>query len=328
LADIKKKGGIISSTALVFGVSGQDGSLLAQLLLSEGWTVHGTSRNAASHDFRNLERLGIRGKITLHSCDTTDLRAIAGVVARSEPDTIYNLGGLTSVGLSFEQPEASNNTIAVATLNILEAIRTVNPRIKFYSAASSECFGNTPPEGADEATPFQPRSPYAVAKAAAFLSVAKYRDAYGMFAASGILFNHESPLRPDNFVTQKIVRGAQRIASGELKGPLQLGNLDVRRDWGWAPEFVRAMWLMMQQPEPEDFVIATGTNTSLREFAAAAFAAHGLDWQQHVVSSPQLLRPTDVTFSVGRPARALERLGWSAETRMPDLVRRLVAGGI
>ena len=213
-------------------------------------------------------------------------------------------------------------------MNILEAIRILNPQIKFYNAASSECFGNTPPEGADETVPFRPRSPYAVAKSAAFWAVANYRDAYGIFAASGILFNHESPFRPERFVTQKIVRAAQRIARGEMKGPLKLGNLDVRRDWGWAEEFVHAMWLIMQQDAAEDFVIATGTSASLREFAAEAFAAFHLDWQEHVVSVPELMRPTDVTLSIGRPARAKERLGWTAQTRMPDIARRLAAAAV
>ena len=296
--------------------------------MSEGWTVHGTSRDAASNDFHNLDRLGIRDKVTLHGCEATDRRSVIDVITRSEPAAIYNLGGLTSVGLSFEQPAVANDTIAGATLNILEAIRTVNPRIKFYNAASSECFGNTPANGADEETPFQPRSPYAVAKAAAFSHVAKYRDAHGLFAASGILFNHESPLRPQNFVTQKIISGARAIAKGTLKGPLPLGNLDVRRDWGWAPEYVRAMWLIMQQPAAEDFVIATGVSATLAEFTQAAFAAFDLDWRKHVVSVPELMRPTDVTYSVGRPALAQQRLGWSAQVTMPGLVARLVADRI
>jgi len=296
--------------------------------LSEGWTVHGTSRNPASPGFSNFDRLGIRGKVRLHSCDPADFRSVIDVVTCCEPAVIYNLGGLSSVGLSFEQPVSSFSSIAVATLNILEAIRILNPRIRFYNAASSECFGNTPPEGADETTPFAPRSPYAVAKSSAFWAVANYRDVYGIFATSGILFNHESPLRPERFVTQKIISAARRIARGELKGPLQLGNLDVRRDWGWAPEFIRAMCLIMQQPAAEDFVIATGASATLREFAAAAFGAFDLDWQKYVVSVPELMRATDVTFSLGHPARALERLGWSAQTHMPDVVRRLAADEI
>jgi GDPmannose 4,6-dehydratase len=323
-----QEGAAITTSALIFGISGQDGSLLAQHILREGWTVHGTSRDAVLHDFRNLVRLGIRDKVTLHTCEPTDFHSVIDVITRTEPAVIYNLSGQTAVSLSFEQPVPSFNSIAVATLNIIEAIRTLNTRIKFYNAASSECFGNTPAGGADEATPFHPRSPYAVAKSAAYWTVANYRDAYNLFAVSGILFNHESPLRPERFVTQKIVRAAGRIARGELEGPLKLGNLDVSRDWGWAPEYVHAMWLIMQQDRPEDFVIATNKSATLREFTAEAFAAYQLDWQKHVVSVPELMRPTDISFSIGRPTRAQERLGWTAKTRMPDVVRRLVAADI
>lgn len=277
------------------------------------------------HNFSNLVRLGIRDKIVLHSCDPADFRSVIDVIIRTEPTAIYNLSGQSSVALSFDQPLATINSIAVATFNILEAIRIVNSRIRFFNAASSESFGNTPPEGADESTPFCPRSPYAVAKSAAFLAVANYREAYGLFACSGILFNHESPLRPERFVTQKIIRTASQISRGETRGPLELGNIEVYRDWGWASEYIYAMWLMMQQEAPEDFVIATGTGATLREFTAEAFAAFGLDWQKHVLSVPELLRATDVTFSIGRPKRAEERLGWKANIRMPDIVRRLIA---
>jgi GDPmannose 4,6-dehydratase len=297
-------------------------------MLNNGWTVHGTSRDAVLHSFPNLVRLGIREKIILHSCDPADFRSVIDVIIRTEPTAIYNLSGQTAVALSFDQPASTINSIAVATFNILEAIRILNPRIRFYNAASSECFGNTPPEGADESTPFQPRSPYAVAKSAAFWTVANYREAYGLFACSGILFNHESPLRPERFVTQKIVHKASQIARGQTRGPLELGNIEVYRDWGWAPEYTNAMWLMMQQPAPDDFVIATGKGATLREFVAAAFAAFGLDWQNHVLSVPELLRPTDVTFSIGRPKRAEERLRWKANIKMPDVVRRLVADEI
>jgi GDPmannose 4,6-dehydratase len=312
-------------TALIFGISGQDGSLLARHLLREGWSVHGTSRNAALHDFRNLARLGIRDRVTLHSSDPAEFRSVMDVVARTEPAEIYNLSGQTSVGLSFDQPVETNNSILAATLNILEVIRHQDRRIRFYNAASSECFGNTPPEGADETTPFHPRSPYAVAKAAAYWTVANYREGHGLFAVSGILFNHESPLRPEQFVTQKVIRGAGRIARGETAGPLRLGRLDVRRDWGWADEYVDAMRLMMRRDDPEDFVIATGESRTLGEFAAEAFAAFGLDWQEHVVSDPELGRPTDIQVSVGRPARARARLAWEATMHMSEVARRLAA---
>jgi GDPmannose 4,6-dehydratase len=312
-------------TALIFGISGQDGSLLAQHLLGEGWAVHGTSRNVALHDFRNLARLGIRDRVTLHSSDPAEFRSVMDVVARTAPAEIYNLSGQTSVGLSFDLPVETNNSILAATLNILEVIRYQDRRIRFYNAASSECFGNTPPEGADETTPFHPRSPYAVAKAAAYWTVANYREGHGLFAVSGILFNHESPFRPEQFVTQKIVRGAARIARGDVKGPLKLGRLDVRRDWGWAEEYVGAMRLMLRQETPADFVIATGESRTLAEFTAEAFAAFGLDWKEHVVSDPELARPTDILVSVGRPGRARECLRWEATMRMADIARRLAA---
>jgi GDPmannose 4,6-dehydratase len=287
--------------------------------------VHGTSRNAGLHDFRNLARLGIRDQVTLHSSDPAEFRSLMDVVARTEPTEIYNLSGQSSVGLSFDQPVETNNSILAATLNILEVIRHQDPRIRFYNAASSECFGNTPPEGADESTPFQPRSPYAVAKAAAYWTVANYREGHGLYAVSGILFNHESPFRPEQFVTQKIVRGAGRIARREADGPLRLGRLDVRRDWGWADEYVDAMRRMMRRETPEDFVIATGESRTLGEFTAEVFAAFGLDWKAHVVSDPDLARPTDILVSVGRPARACERLGWTATTRTSEIARRLAA---
>jgi GDPmannose 4,6-dehydratase len=293
--------------------------------LSEGWTVHGTSRNAALHGFGNLTRLGIRDRVTLHSSDPAEFRSVADVVARTEPTDIYNVSGQTSVSLSFDRPGETTNSILSATLNILEVIRLLNKRIRFYNAASSECFGNTPPEGADEATPFHPRSPYGVAKAAAYWTVANYREAHGLFAVSGIAFNHESPMRPEQFVTQKIVRAAGRIARGEAAGPLKLGCLDVRRDWGWASEYVDAIRLIMRQTVPEDFVIATGESRTLREFVAEAFAAFDLNWKDYVVSVPELMRTTDILVSAGRPTRARERLNWAATIRMSEVVRRLAA---
>jgi GDPmannose 4,6-dehydratase len=299
--------------------------LLAQHLLAEGWTVHGTSRNLGIHDFRNLRRLGVVDRVTLHASDPAEFRSVMDVVARVAPAEIYNLSGQSSVNLSFDQPGETTDSILAATLNILEVIRHQDRRIRFFNAASSECFGNTPDAGADERAPFHPRSPYAVAKAAAYWTVANYREGHGLFAVSGITFNHESPLRPELFVTQKIIRGAARIARKEVAGPLRLGRLDVRRDWGWAEEYVKAMRLMLQRDTPEDFVIATGESHSLGEFAAEAFAAFDLDWQQHVVSDPQFARPTDILVSVGRPARARERLNWEAKVRMREIVRRLAA---
>jgi len=314
-----------SGVALIFGISGQDGAYLAQRLIEEGLAVHGASRDAELNDFRNLTRLGILDRTTLHSSDPTDFRSVIEAIEHIQPGEIYNLSGQSSVGLSFAQPVTTIESISVATLNILESIRILKAPVRFYNAASSECFGDTGPEGADETTPFRPRSPYAVAKAAAFWSVANYREAYGLFAASGILFNHESPLRPERFVTQKIVRSAARIAAGTMKGPLQLGNLDIKRDWGWAPEYVEAMRRIMRQDVAEDFVIATGESTTLAEFTSSAFAEFGLDWREHVVSVPELKRPADISISVGRPDRARDRLGWTAKVRMREVVRRLAA---
>jgi GDPmannose 4,6-dehydratase len=314
----------MSGTALLFGISGQDGSLLAKLLLDRGATVHGASRDAELNDFRNLVRLGVRREVTVHSANPIDMRSVIRVIERAAPDEIYNLSGQSSVGLSFDQPVETMESIVVATINILEAIRIIKAPIRFYNATSSECFGDTAPEGADESTPFRPRSPYAMSKAAAYWAVANYREAYGLFATSGILFNHESPLRPERFVTQKIVKAAVRIAQGSWKGPLELGNLDISRDWGWAEEYVDAIHRIMQQDRPEDFVIATGRTATLREFTAEVFSAVGLDWKEHVTSRPDLRRPSDIVLSVGNPARAAERLGWRAHTFMPDVARRLV----
>jgi GDPmannose 4,6-dehydratase len=226
----------MSGTALIFGISGQDGSLPAKHLLTRGWTVHGTSRDAELNEFANLARLGIRNSVTVHSANPIDFRRVIQVIERTAPDHVYNLRGQSSVGLSFEQPIETYESIVVATLNILESIRFLKRSIRFYNAASSECFGDTK-VAADETTPFHPRSPYAVAKAAAFWAVANYRDAYELFAASGILFNHESPLRPARFVTQKVIRAAAGIAMKRRTEPLILGKLDVWRDWGWAEEY-------------------------------------------------------------------------------------------
>ncbi len=312
--------------SLIFGVSGQDGAYLARHLLERGDEVTGTSRDAAVGTFRNLARLGLQGRVRLASAAITDFRSVLQVVKRVQPDEIYNLAGQTSVGLSFEQPVETLESITIGTLNILEALRFLGGRIRFYNACSSECFGDTGGEPADETTAFRPRSPYAVAKSAAFWEVANYREAYGLFACSGILFNHESPLRPERFVTQKIVQGARRIASGESRDKLRLGNLTIERDWGWAGEFVEAMALMLRLPAPEDFVIATGETRPLKDFVAQAFQAAGLDWREHVVSDETLLRPTDLAIGRANPAKAAARLGWQATRRMDDVVRAMVAG--
>lgn len=308
-------------TALIFGVSGQDGAYLAQLLLGKGYTVHGTSRDREMAGFANLRRLGIFGRVALHSSVLTDFRSVVEVIARVRPAEIYNLASQASVGLSFEQPVETLNSTINSTINILEAIRFLGLDTRFYSACSSECFGNTEAP-ADETTPFHPRSPYGVGKAAAFWAVANYREAYGLFACSGILFNHESPLRPTRYVTQKIIRGAADIAEGKAE-VLELGTLSIARDWGWAPEYVDAMARMLTLDQPEDFVIATGETHRLEDFVAQVFSCFGLDWRRHVRSNPDLLRPSDIAFSVGNPAKARRLLGWHAERRMAEVVAGL-----
>ncbi|AFZ01027.1 GDP-mannose 4,6-dehydratase [Calothrix sp. PCC 6303] len=310
-------------TALICGVSGQDGAYLAQLLLNKNYNVCGTSRDAQMSSFNNLARLGIREQIKLESVALNDFRSVLQILTKIQPDEVYNLAGQTSVGLSFGQPVETLESIATGTLNLLEAIRFLGKPIKFYNAGSSECFGDTGGEAADENTPFRPRSPYGVAKAAAFWEVANYREAYNLFACSGILFNHESPLRPERFVTQKIISAVCRIAAGSQE-KLLLGNIDIQRDWGWAPEYVEAMHLILQKDQPDDYVIATGKSHKLEDFVAYAFAEFNLDWEEYVVTDKSLLRPTDIALGKGNPTKAKQQLGWQAEYQMQDIVRMMI----
>ena len=309
--------------ALICGISGQDGAYLAQLLLSKGYEVYGGSRDAQMANFRNLARLGIQDRVTLLSVNINDFRSVLQTLLKVKPDELYNLAGQSSVGLSFEQPVETLESISVGTLNLLEAIRFSDLPVKFYNAGSSECFGDTGSVAADELTPFRPRSPYGVAKAAAFWQVANYREAYSLQASTGILFNHESPLRPERFVTQKIVSAACRIANGSTE-TLTLGNIDIARDWGWAPDYVEAMWKMLQHPQPDDYVIATGTTSKLRDFIRVVFETVGLDWQQHVQTDSSFFRPTDIAEGHANPAKAAAQLGWVAGHTMPDVARKMV----
>jgi GDPmannose 4,6-dehydratase len=308
--------------ALICGISGQDGAYLAQLLLSKGYQVTGTSRDAQVGNFQNLRRLGICDQIRLESMALNDFRSVLQITVALEPDEIYNLAGQTSVGMSFQQPVETMESITIGTLNLLEAIRFSGKPIRFYNAGSSECFGENEGIPADETTAFRPRSPYAVAKSAAFWEVANYREAYGLYATSGILFNHESPLRPERFVTRKIVSAACRIAGGS-KESLKLGNLTIQRDWGWAPEYVEAMWKMLQLDHPEDFVVATGDTYTLEEFTATVFSYFDLRWQDHVKVDTAFLRPTDLVISRANPIKAKEKLGWIAQYKMPDVARMM-----
>lgn len=310
--------------ALICGVSGQDGGYLAKLLLERGYHVFGTSRDAQVSAFANLKTLGIAGRVSTLSMAPNDFRSVLTVLKASKPDEVYYLAGQSSVGLSFEQPAETLESIALGTLNLLEAVRFLGKETKIYHAGSSECFGDIPDDGATERTPFRPRSPYAVAKASAHWLVANYREAYGLFACNGILFNHESPLRPKRFVTQKIVAAACRISKGSNE-KLQLGRLDIVRDWGWAPEYVDAMWRMLQQGEANDYIVATGEGHSLKQFVDVAFREVGLNWLDHVESDRSLYRPTDLARSVGNPQLAFDKLGWRAESNMVDVVRMMVA---
>lgn len=310
--------------ALICGISGQDGAYLAQLLLAKGYEVFGTSRDVNTRAFTSLDALGLRERVQLLSMSIIDFRSVLQVLQRVQPAEVYNLSGQTSVGLSFDQPVETFESISVGTLNLLEAIRFHQPKVRFYNAGSGECFGDTGAHAADETTRLAPSSPYAVAKSAAYWTAATYRQAYGLYAVTGLLFNHESPLRPARFVTQKIVSAAVRIAAGS-KERLALGNMRIVRDWGWAPDYVDAMWRMLQQDTPEDFVVATGQSFSLEDFTAAAFREVGLDWRAHVDTDPKLLRPYDHAAAHAKPARARERLGWQARYAMPDVVRMMVA---
>lgn len=309
--------------ALICGIGGQDGGYLARLLLEKGYEVSGTSRDAQLSRFSNLEALGIRQDIHLESMAVNDFRSVLQVLNKSLPDEVYNLAGQSSVALSFGQPVETLESITVGTLNLLEGMRFLDRPVRFYNAGSSECFGDTNGIAADENTPFRPRSPYAVAKAAAFWEVANYREAYGMHCCSGILFNHESIFRPAHFVTKKIVDAACRIEAGSSER-LILGNLDVQRDWGWAPEYVEAMWLMLQQPVVCDYVVATGHTYKLSEFVEDAFRLCGLDWHDYVDVSSQFRRPTDIKSGHANPGRASDHLGWSAKSDMKDVVRMMV----
>jgi GDPmannose 4,6-dehydratase len=312
--------------ALILGVSGQDGAYLARLLLEKGYEVHGSSRDAQTATFGNLARLGIRERVRPASVAVADFRSVLQAFSRIRPDEVYNLSGQSSVGLSFEQPVETLESIASGTLNMLEAIRFSGLPIRFYNAGSGECFGDTGERAADEDTPFRPRSPYAVAKAAAYWEVANYREAYQLYACSGLLFNHESPLRHERFVTQKVVQAVRRIAAGGRE-KLKLGNLSIARDWGWAPEYVEAMWRMLQRERAEDFVIATGETRTLEEFVDCAFSARGLDWREWTETDASLVRPSDIRVGRANPARAQEILGWKARRHMREVVQAMLEDG-
>jgi GDPmannose 4,6-dehydratase len=310
--------------ALIIGITGQDGAYLAKHLLSKGYEVTGSSRDVMASSFNNLNALGIRSQVKLLSVSINDFRSVFNAIQTADPDEIYNLAGQTSVGLSFDQPVEAIESIAIGTLNILEVIRLLSKPVRFYNAGSSECFGDTGDTPANEQTPFAPRSPYAVAKSTAKWLINSYRESYGLYACTGILFNHESPLRPERFVTQKIIAGAAKIKAGQID-KLQLGNLDISRDWGWAPEYVEAMWLMMQLDKPDDFVIATGRKESLKYFVAKSFEYFDLDWQKHVEIEKSFFRPNEIVASVGNPEKAIKTLGWKKPTDIDGVIKMMCA---
>lgn len=310
--------------ALIVGATGQDGAYLAKLLLAKGYEVHGSSRDAEVASGARLARLGIEADIRLHSVSPVDFRSVVQALDRIRPQEIYNLSGQSSVGMSFFQPVETIESIVNGTLNLLEAIRFTDPSIRFYNAGSSECFGDTGEVAADEHTALRPRSPYGIAKAASISLTTNYREAYGLFGCSGFLFNHESPLRHERFVTRKITAAASRIAAGSNER-LKLGNLSIRRDWGWAPDYVEAMWAMLQQEKPDDFVVASGEANRLEDFVALAFAEAGLQWRDHVDQDAALHRPTDITYSVGNAQKAKRELGWQPQVDFRGIVSRMMA---
>jgi GDPmannose 4,6-dehydratase len=317
----------LAKKAIITGITGQDGSYLAELLLRKGYEVHGLIRRASTfnthridHLFQDPHQTGVR--LHLHYADLTDGSRIATLLNEIQPDEVYHLAAQSHVRVSFDEPEYTGDTTGLGTTRLLEAIRLMCPGARFYQASSSEMFGATPPPQTEETT-FYPRSPYGAAKVYAYWMTRNYREAYGMFATNGILFNHESPRRGETFVTRKITRAAARISRG-LESEVYLGNLDAVRDWGYAPEYVEAMWLMLQADEPEDFVVATGSSTSVRDFVQYAFERVGLDWQQHVRFDERYLRPTEVDALIGDASKSREKLGWLAQTSPKQLAELMV----
>ncbi|MGW1255707.1 GDP-mannose 4,6-dehydratase [Streptomyces sp. NPDC002513] len=310
--------------ALITGITGQDGSYLAELLLEKGYIVHGIVRRASTFTTSRIEHLyqdphDPKARLFLHYGDLTDGSRVAGLLERVRPDEVYHLAAQSHVRVSFDEPLFTGDTTALGTTRLLEAIRTTGLPCRFYQASSSEMFGASPPPQ-HEGTPFHPRSPYGVAKVYAYWITRNYREAYGLHAVNGILFNHESPRRGPTFVTRKIAAAAARIKAG-LQDTLYLGNLDARRDWGYAAEYVEAMWRMLQQDEPDDYVVATGSSHSVRDFVAYSFAHVGLDWRAHVRFDERYLRPSEVDDLVGDASKAARVLGWRPTVRAPELAR-------
>lgn len=318
--------------ALITGITGQDGSYLAELLLSKGYEVHGIIRRASTFNTGRLNDIyddphSGRTRLFLHYGDMSDASALAKLVAKIQPDEVYNLAAQSHVRVSFDSPEYTTDITATGTVRLLEALRQTGVNARFYQASSSEMFGKVAEIPQNERTPFHPRSPYACAKVYAYWITVNYREAYGMFTCNGILFNHESPRRGETFVTRKITRAVAHIKAG-LQDKLYLGNLDAKRDWGYAKEYVEAMWLMLQQSEPDDYVIATGETHSVREFLELAFEYAGLDWKKYVEIDPRYFRPSEVDLLIGDYSKAKKKLGWEPKTKFEDLVKLMVDADI
>jgi GDPmannose 4,6-dehydratase len=307
--------------ALITGISGQDGSYLTEFLLSKGYEVHGMKRRTSTKYSASIEHL--KDRFTLHDGDVLDSSTLIRVLEKSTPDEVYNLAAQSYVPLSWEQPILTGDVTGVGVARMLDAVHQVNPKIRFYQASSSEMFGSVRETPQRETTPFYPRSPYGAAKAYGHYITVNYRESYGMFACSGILFNHESPRRGLEFVTRKISNGVARIHAG-LDTELRLGNLDAKRDWGHARDYVRAMWMMLQQNKPDDYVVGTGETHSVKEFVKIAFDHVGLDWQEYVVVDPKFYRPAEVDLLLSDPTKARKALGWEPKVTFEELVHEMV----
>lgn len=310
-------------SALITGITGQDGAYLAKFLLDKGYKVHGTYRRLSTPNFWRLQYMNIYDKVDLVPVELIDAGSMVEAIKTSQPDEVYNLAAQSFVGASFEQPIGTGNVTGLGVTKVLESIRQVNPKIKFYQASTSELYGNGSNKPQNEETPFRPTSPYAAAKLYGYWMTRIYREGYKIFAVNGILFNHESPLRGLEFVTRKITNSVAKIKMG-IEKEIHLGNIEARRDWGLAPEYVESMWLMLQQKEPDDYVVATGETHSVQEFCQEAFKAAGMDWQNYVKTDKKFMRPLDVNYLQGDCSKVNQKLGWKPKTKFSELVNIMV----
>jgi len=313
----------MKKTALICGIGGQDGAYLSEFLLKKKYNVIGTSRDHLGNSFSGLKFLNIQNKINLISIDPKDFHSVFSAIQLWRPDEIYYFSAQSSVSLSFEQPIDTLESITIGVLNVLEACRMVDFPIRFYNASSSECFGDTSGNSATEETPFNPKSPYAIARSTGHQFVENYRSSYDLYAVNGIAFNHESTLRPERFVTQKIVSAVKRISEGS-KEKLFLGRLDIARDWGWAPEYVVAMWKMLQQKEPKDYIIATGKTNKLEKFVDIAFSIKKLNWEKYVVQKKEFMRPNELAISKADPSKIYNDIGWKAKIYLEKIINKMI----